>query len=623
MSCNGKNCTEYTGDIPSGYTSLDEWAMNANVRAYTVIDGQLILDTVRLAELENAEVIEAEENRIVTAKELYNVLSISSETSKEEFTAIKSGGNVIVLEDAGEYTIPNFSFRCKGGKWGDIASLTWGDVAEKTWLELAKGTADIEVVSSTLNILPMTILTPYTENGLSITPNEDRSLTISGMATAETQIVLSGTDISTDALFIFDKDTQYVKSGLESLTLALYSYDGTDRVMLSSGGNGTLQFDELTKVTEAVLTVPNGTTLNNVKISPQIEIGSTATEYVTNKRSYMRISCDIYSGDKIEYDSGKVTRNGSLVCYANELKTYGANSVFMVDAGGYDASVMYYLPSILEQIKTMKITADRLILEGYTSINNGFTIDEKGDAHIMDGSLDLATEKVFLKSDYSQADLDRLTNILLGVVTPTDADYEKLDLECDGSLSIGDIIRIRDLINGVYGDRMTLVTNISLDPETHNIMKVYTETKNASGTVVSTNTPMEIKQGGASFNGHKETLTNYVVDEGISSISGNNNGVMRWRKWANGDAECWGTIVQTLTSYATAGGFNGYYININYPITFTNTPFPTFTPKVGSGFSMNAGVLNRTNSGCNLYCLATASGEQATEWSIDVKGTWK
>ena len=47
MTCNNKTCTEYTGTIPEGYDSLEEWAINANIRAYKIVDGNLTYDSDR------------------------------------------------------------------------------------------------------------------------------------------------------------------------------------------------------------------------------------------------------------------------------------------------------------------------------------------------------------------------------------------------------------------------------------------------------------------------------------------------------------------------------------------------------------------------------------------------
>lgn len=51
MFCNNKSCTEYTGAIPGGYESLDEWLMRANIRAWKIVDGNLEFDPDRDLEL--------------------------------------------------------------------------------------------------------------------------------------------------------------------------------------------------------------------------------------------------------------------------------------------------------------------------------------------------------------------------------------------------------------------------------------------------------------------------------------------------------------------------------------------------------------------------------------------
>ena len=52
MACNNKSCTEYTGTIPEGYETLEEWAINSNIRAYKIVDGNLTYDADRDSELQ-------------------------------------------------------------------------------------------------------------------------------------------------------------------------------------------------------------------------------------------------------------------------------------------------------------------------------------------------------------------------------------------------------------------------------------------------------------------------------------------------------------------------------------------------------------------------------------------
>lgn len=60
--CNNNTCTEYVGTIPEGYTSLTEWAENANIRAYKIISNNLAYDSVKDAELQAQWAIEQGNN---------------------------------------------------------------------------------------------------------------------------------------------------------------------------------------------------------------------------------------------------------------------------------------------------------------------------------------------------------------------------------------------------------------------------------------------------------------------------------------------------------------------------------------------------------------------------------
>ena len=50
--CESKTCTAYEGDVPEGYETIEEWVLNANINAYKVVEGQLVYDAAREAELE-------------------------------------------------------------------------------------------------------------------------------------------------------------------------------------------------------------------------------------------------------------------------------------------------------------------------------------------------------------------------------------------------------------------------------------------------------------------------------------------------------------------------------------------------------------------------------------------
>lgn len=73
--CNDKRCTEYTGSVPSDYTSLEEWNDNANIRAYKIESGNLVYDSDRDAELQALWETERYNNESPTRIEVDSKLS--------------------------------------------------------------------------------------------------------------------------------------------------------------------------------------------------------------------------------------------------------------------------------------------------------------------------------------------------------------------------------------------------------------------------------------------------------------------------------------------------------------------------------------------------------------------
>jgi hypothetical protein len=52
FGCHSGKCTLYEGIIPDGYETLEQWADNANIRAYKVVDGNLVFDAEEDARLQ-------------------------------------------------------------------------------------------------------------------------------------------------------------------------------------------------------------------------------------------------------------------------------------------------------------------------------------------------------------------------------------------------------------------------------------------------------------------------------------------------------------------------------------------------------------------------------------------
>lgn len=103
LVCEDRTCTEYTGSIPDGYETIEEWAKNANIRAYKVIDGELVYDANKDAELQAQYELDASNNACASVGYVNDKFSKSSTIYDDNMTKTT---NDLVIKDAGEYEIP-------------------------------------------------------------------------------------------------------------------------------------------------------------------------------------------------------------------------------------------------------------------------------------------------------------------------------------------------------------------------------------------------------------------------------------------------------------------------------------------------------------------------------------
>lgn len=120
-------------------------------------------------------------------------------------------------------------------------------------------------------------------------------------------------------------------------------------------------------------------------------------------------------------------------------------------------------------IQAWMITAAHLVAGTIASEQGNFLVNLDG------GTIDTsATGATYRNSDYSQADLDRINQINIKAVTPTLADYEKLDVNGDGKIGITDTVQIQQIINGTRTVNFTTRWRLRIDPaDGNNLLKVY------------------------------------------------------------------------------------------------------------------------------------------------------
>lgn len=123
------------------------------------------------------------------------------------------------------------------------------------------------------NILPLTGRdSSKTEGEVTVTPNDDGTITINGTATGDVEFTIFYGDLPVHGT--------YVLSGLPD--------DTGDRCYFAVSNNGA-NFTDVTgskvlewtntKLVEVLLHINEGATFSDVKVGPQLEVGDTATEY--------------------------------------------------------------------------------------------------------------------------------------------------------------------------------------------------------------------------------------------------------------------------------------------------------------------------------------------------------
>lgn len=345
IQCNDKSCTEYTGTTPEGYDSLTEWydeaISNNSLNAWKIVDNNLVYDENRYNDLLEEYAIQEEENATATHKWVKEQLETTANVIIDEFSNNTSGSSLVLIEDSGPYEIPKV-------------------ILNRGAVETQSETSDIvNVISSNKNLLGIDALSS-TKNGIESTINEDGSITLNGTASADTEFILKGTSTSLDMLFLIKENLNYVVSGLVDGTyIDLYNYDGTSRTLVSSSGNDSINLSNAYKITQSILKIAAGTTLENVVIYPQIEIDDEATSFIKHEENK---ATAIIEDGTAEIDT---------------LSSYEGTTVLMADSD-IEMNVDYFkYKSLDEKFAEIEVTEESIKSQVSETVTNITDLQEK------------------------------------------------------------------------------------------------------------------------------------------------------------------------------------------------------------------------------------------------------
>lgn len=257
FACDLEGGTLYTGEVPSGYKTLFDWATTACIQAYYLDNkGNLILDYSRKNEIENLQVQQAIDYSPVLRKDIFE----TEETVTNQYIRETATGKVITLSD-----IKTISPKLK------ITNIP---------PECIK----LSVFTQGRNMMPCDAQSGVV-SGVTFTKNASGSITVLGTATENIEYTIA--DGKSDAIFILKGNTDYYLN-LGGLDCELIYFDGETTAQKYIGASGLLHLEESIEVTKVVLKIPNGKSINTT-FYPQLERGTEFTKYELHRCSKVDI----------------------------------------------------------------------------------------------------------------------------------------------------------------------------------------------------------------------------------------------------------------------------------------------------------------------------------------------
>lgn len=254
IECDLGTSTLYAGEVPTGYSTLEEWHDGEidKLNAWKIVDGNLVFDNARYNELQSEWEKEATENKQIVKKDLKNIeqmLTSVSDTNKSQYVSDSTDGKII--------TVSNASNIFPSVKVTDIDPYSYNK---------------LDFIITGENML-RNDATSKELNGMSFTQNADRSITINGTATSDIEYNIGGTSLNTSPFLCFKKGIEYYLSGLKGQIIKMYYFDGTNRTQIYRGSSGTITFTDSDKlVTQIVLSIPSGKVIKKVTLYPMLSI---------------------------------------------------------------------------------------------------------------------------------------------------------------------------------------------------------------------------------------------------------------------------------------------------------------------------------------------------------------
>ena len=216
-----------------------------------------------------AEEAATERDRAVEAK---NFADASAER------AVLAADRAEVAASRAEKAVENgsalFSNALKGKKSGGIVAMS--DISPLGHTLNVRAVGAVKVKKLGKNLIPYPYAnTTRTENGVTFTDNGDGSIIINGTPTIDTGFMMR----SAANPLILNVGSYRMSLNADKQTNASVYASTASGLTISSNANNATNITESTQTTYISIIAKGGTTYDNVKVSPQLEIGTATTEY--------------------------------------------------------------------------------------------------------------------------------------------------------------------------------------------------------------------------------------------------------------------------------------------------------------------------------------------------------
>lgn len=615
--CYDNACTEYNGKVPSGYTSLTDWADNALINAYYISNGNLILDAEREKELKLLHEQQASDYTPVVHKELYE----QQEVLETQYLKATATGQILELTDA-KNIVPSVK----------LTNVLPGE---------------LNIFAQTKNMIKNDCKSE-TINGITFEKIASGKVHVTGTATAAIEYTISGSSVNTVPIFALIRGLQYCLSGVPfDCEFRYFNGETNEQVYTcqASGLDKIISLSESKEVTHVVIKIATDDYLDTW-ISPILVYGTSALAFEEYEG---------YKAKTLSVDLADLTGVANITVSGGVIVSESGNSHSIVGTGNVNLlngyNLLYTNQGNTIEIEYCKNTLDvdsLEFLQGKNTTTNRFKILEDGSiqAHngYFSGELNSEAGKIGgynLGETSLTADLDwelgfsiateeeynyhlnRMQQIIIGTVTPTEAELELYDINGDGIISSLDPLYLARIHNGTLETKGKLTID-SLDGK--RTLKFYDSLGilRTSAGIHGVKTPGIMANSASITQLHIENarMQDFVVEQGIG-IGG--SGTWQYRKWNSGISEAWGYYEYTDTHYNAVGPFYGYYVYVNLPQrVFVERPNVQFQPYIGSGFAMPARQAIGDGTKIQLFSLGTAVDDNI-QCKLDIYaiGRWK